>query len=156
MSTWGNLSPCRECGYLHGQKTHICRPAMFVPPTSDSQLKPWECPWGICEIDDAQKCRALNGNTKRTRGCGAMFAPGTTTEQAKAQIRDLTGVAYVAPEPTRPEPDCRTCNYFHQPGDSPIAGCISHGPCWDADKYQALPPVRLYRKEVPCPRQEQL
>lgn len=40
--------------------------------------------------------------------------------------------------------DCRTCKWLHQPGDSPIAGCISHGRCTNGDRYQALPPVRLW------------
>jgi hypothetical protein len=46
----------------------------------------WVCPWDICNEAQAQECRAAMGNTKRTRGCGAYFAPGTTLEQARKQI----------------------------------------------------------------------
>ena len=34
MSTWTNIIPCPECGMVHGTKTHVCRPAMFRPPTT--------------------------------------------------------------------------------------------------------------------------
>lgn len=40
MSTWSNCAPCPECGYLHGNKTHVCRPAIFRPPTTAAPFIP--------------------------------------------------------------------------------------------------------------------
>lgn len=56
-----------------------------------SEPQPWVCPWGICNHKQAQECRAAMGNTKRTRGCGSYFPPGTTLEQAKAIIGPKPG-----------------------------------------------------------------
>jgi len=52
-----------------------------------NESEPWVCPWGICNHDQAQECRAMTGHTKLTRGCGSMFRPGTTLEQAQRLIR---------------------------------------------------------------------
>lgn len=42
----------------------------------------WVCPWGVCNERQAQACRSV----KTHRGCGGIFPPGTTLEQAKKQI----------------------------------------------------------------------
>jgi hypothetical protein len=46
----------------------------------------WVCPWGLCNERDAQHCR----EQRYPKGCGTLFAPGTTLEQAKAQIAPKT------------------------------------------------------------------
>ena len=43
-----------------------------------------------------------------------------------------------------PEPDCRTCRKVIQRNG---IGCGSVVMCTNADRYDPLPPVRLYRKE---------
>lgn len=41
----------------------------------------------------------------------------------------------------RPEPDCRTCSHYR------VLHASCHcQPCTNADRYQPLPPVRLYRR----------
>ncbi len=81
-------------------------------------------------------------------GCGA--TTGETRIQTLGQGTKDEWMAHaqadaVAQWNRRPEPDCRSCKWFHQPGDSPIPGCISHGRCINADNYDPLPPVRLWR-----------
>lgn len=44
----------------------------------------------------------------------------------------------------RPEPDCRTCSRAYIRMTNEI-GCRSVGNCVNADHYQPLPPVRLWR-----------
>lgn len=51
------------------------------------QSSAWVCPWGICNHQEAQACRAEMRNTRYTRGCGTYFPAGTTPEQAKEMIR---------------------------------------------------------------------
>jgi hypothetical protein len=52
---------------------------------ADQQTAPWVCPWGICNHEQAQECRANMGFAKRggALGCGGRFPEGTTPEQAK-------------------------------------------------------------------------
>lgn len=40
-----------------------------------------------------------------------------------------------------PEPDCRTCRNLYVPHQT----CIEDVPCTNADRYEPLPPVRLWR-----------
>jgi hypothetical protein len=51
----------------------------------------WVCPWGSCNQQQAQECRAV----KTHKGCGGIFQAGTTLEQAKA---------FIAPRPTPVNP----------------------------------------------------
>ena len=41
-----------------------------------------------------------------------------------------------------PEPDCRTCKRYRLLGGP---WCDIHGQCTNANRYQALPPVKLWR-----------
>lgn len=50
---------------------------------ADQQQVPWVCPWGICNHDQAQACRA---DMKPSRGCGGRFPPGMTPEYAKQEV----------------------------------------------------------------------
>lgn len=43
-----------------------------------------------------------------------------------------------------PEPDCRTCRSFYHWEDG-VCKQSSKNPCINADRYQPLPPVRLWR-----------
>lgn len=49
--------------------------------------EPWVCPWGICNHDDAQACRAAPSSRD---ACGRRFPPGTTLAQAVAMVRPAT------------------------------------------------------------------
>jgi hypothetical protein len=49
---------------------------------SDNSGALWVCPWGSCNEQQAQECRAI----KTHKGCGGLFRAGTTLEQAKQQI----------------------------------------------------------------------
>ena len=51
----------------------------------------------------------------------------------------------IRPTITHPEPDCRTCAkcFFGEMGRSPRTSCIEI--CANADHYEPLPPVRLWR-----------
>ena len=45
-------------------------------------------------------------------------------------------------------PDCRTCeHYLHYDRECGLQYMPEHRRCKDADQYQPLPPVRLYRSE---------
>lgn len=46
----------------------------------------WVCPWSICNHEQAQVCRAEMRETRLKRGCGTLFSPGTTLEEAQRQI----------------------------------------------------------------------
>ena len=50
---------------------------------ADQKPAPWVCPWGICNHDQAQECRA---DRKAGRGCGWLFPGNVTPEQAKQEI----------------------------------------------------------------------
>lgn len=51
---------------------------------------PWVCPWGICNHDEAQKCRANKELRKRTqRGCGTYFFGDVTAEEARRMVAPL-------------------------------------------------------------------
>ena len=43
---------------------------------------------------------------------------------------------------TSPEPDCRTCSHYRV-----LHASCHYQPCTDADRYEPLPPVRLWRTE---------
>ena len=45
-------------------------------------------------------------------------------------------------EDARPELDCRTCRNFYVPHET----CIEDASCTNGDRYEPLPPVRLWRK----------
>lgn len=49
--------------------------------------EPWVCPWGICNHDEAQDCRAAPSSRD---ACGRRFPPGTTLAQAVAMVRPAT------------------------------------------------------------------
>jgi hypothetical protein len=45
----------------------------------------------------------------------------------------------------RPETDCRTCKSFYHWEDG-VCKQSNKNPCINADRYQPLPPVRLWKK----------
>lgn len=51
--------------------------------TDQKTPEPWVCPWGICNHQQAQECRA---ELHPRKGCGGRFPAGTTLEQAKKMI----------------------------------------------------------------------
>ncbi len=69
-----------------------------------NEQTPWVCPWAICNHYEAQACRAMNGTTKLTRGCGSRFPQGTTLEQAKAAI----GIPAIRATPAKTDTEGKT------------------------------------------------
>ena len=65
----------------------------------------------------------------------AQLTPGEGIEDGVARIAALLAES----------PDCRTCARFHAPKVGAV--CDSIIVCANADRYQPVPPVRLYRKE---------
>jgi len=45
-------------------------------------MSDWVCPWGICNHQQAQECRTVDGH----KGCGGIFPKNTTLEQARQMI----------------------------------------------------------------------
>ena len=48
---------------------------------------------------------------------------------------------HTCPQQHRHEPDCRTCRNFYIPHET----CIEDASCTNGDRYEPLPPVRLWR-----------
>ena len=49
----------------------------------DPKPDPWVCPWGICNAEQAQQCRA---ELHPRRGCGGKF-PNMNAEQARHAVQ---------------------------------------------------------------------
>ena len=65
---------------------------------SDQRSATWVCPWGLCNHDQAQACRATTHRAKgRAVGCGGMFPVDTTPEQAKQMVSPPAGVQGTSP-----------------------------------------------------------
>ena len=67
----------------------------------------------------------------------AQLTPGEGIEDGVARIAALLAESL----------DCRTCSHMYWTKTKGVIGCESPNYCVNADRYDTLPPVRLYRKE---------
>ena len=61
-------------------------------------------------------------------------------------IASITEAALKAQQPPRPEPDCRTCSHYDTPWRCVLPSIADGDTCTNADRYDPLPPVRLWKK----------